>query len=141
MATKATPGIVERHARSCAARTAAARRSGIRCNCTPTFEAWTWSPRDGRKIRRSFPTQSAAKSWRRDAASDVARGKMRAPTSTTVATEARAWIERAERGEVRARGGRSYKPSVIRTYRADLERYVIPALGPIRIAQLRRRDV
>ena len=138
---KQTPGIVERHARSCAARTAAARREGARCSCVPTFEAWTWSPRDGRKIRRSFPTQAAAKSWRRDAASDVARGKMRAPTSTTIAEEARGWIERLDRGDVRTRGGRPYKPSVARLYTRDLERHVIPALGGIRVSQLRRRDV
>lgn len=141
MSRKATPGIVERHARSCAARTAAARREGARCNCTPTFEAWTWSPRDGRKIRRSFPTQSAAKSWRRDAASDVARGKMRAPTSATIADEARSWIDRLDRGDIRTRSGRPYKPSVARLYRRDLERFVLPALGGIRVSQLRRRDV
>jgi integrase len=138
---KQTPGIVERHARFCAARTAAARREGARCSCTPSFEAWTWSPRDGRKIRRSFPTPSAAKVWRRDAASDVARGRMRAPTTSTIADEAQSWIERAERGEVRARGGRPYKPSVIRQYRADLERYIIPALGSVKVSQLRRRMV
>src|SRR5207237_4252390 len=34
-----------------------------------------------------------------------------------------------------------FKPSVLRTYRRDLEGYVIPALGPIRVSQLRRRDV
>lgn len=107
----------------------------------PTFEAWTWSPRDDRKIRRSFPTQSAAKSWRRDAASDVARGKLRAPTSATLNDESRGWIERAERGEVRARGGRPYKPSVLRRYRADLERYILPALGSVKVSQLRRRMV
>lgn len=35
---KQTPGIVERHARSCASSTAAARREGARCSCTPTFD-------------------------------------------------------------------------------------------------------
>jgi integrase len=66
---------------------------------------------------------------------------MRAPSPSTIADEARNWIERAERGEVRARGGRPYKPSVIRQYRADLERYIVPRLGSIRVSQLRRRDV
>jgi integrase len=132
------PGIVERHSRSCAS-----PDSG-RCDCAPSIEAWVWSPRDGRKIRRTFTGRgalAAAKGWRRDAASDVGRGKMRAPTSTTIADEAAAWMERAERGEVRGRGGRAYKPSVLRTYRADLTRYVVPALGSIRVSQLRRREV
>jgi integrase len=66
---------------------------------------------------------------------------MRAPTSSTVTEEARNWIERAERGDARARGGRPYKPSVVRGYRSDLERYVIPALGSFRVSQLRRREV
>jgi integrase len=66
---------------------------------------------------------------------------LRASRATTIADEARTWIERAERGEVRARGGRPYKPSVVRTYSGDLERYVIPEIGAIRTSQLRRRDV
>lgn len=100
-----------------------------------------WSAKDGKRIQRRFPTPAAAKSWRRDALSSVANGKMRAPTSGTIEQEARAWIGRAERGEVLARGGRPFKPSVLRTYRRDLEVYVIPSLGSIRVSQLRRRDV
>jgi integrase len=132
------PGIVERHSRMCAS------RAGGGCSCKPSIEAWVWSPRDGRKIRRTFTGRgalAAAKGWRRDAASDVGRGKMRAPTSATVADEARAWLERLGRGEVTTRGGRSYKPSVARLYRRDLERFVIPLLGSIKVSQLRRRDV
>jgi integrase len=131
-------GIVERHARGCRS------HGGSRCDCSSTFEAWVWSPRDQRKIRRTFTGRgalAAAKGWRRDTLAGVANGKMRAPTSTTVMDEARGWIERAERGDARARGGRPYKPSVVRGYGSDLVRYVIPALGSIRISQLRRREV
>ncbi len=123
--TRRIPGIVERHARGCPAHDDRAAR----CRCEPAFEAWVWSPRDQRKIRQMFAGRgalAAAKGWRRDAASAVAGGKMRAPTPATVADEARGWIERAERGEVRARGGRPYKPTVLRTYRRDLERYIVP---------------
>jgi integrase len=134
-ARKKQPGIVERHARSCRS------RDGARCNCTPTYEAWVWSARDGKKIHRRFPTPAAARGWRRDALSNVANGKMRAPTSRSIADEAHGWIERAERGDMRAKGGRPYKPSVLRTHRRDLERYVIPLLGSIRVSQLRRREV
>jgi hypothetical protein len=133
---KLPPGIVERHGRSCPHRF----DKEARCRCTPSFEAWVWSAKEGRKIRRSFPTPMLAKSWRRDAASAVANGRMRAPTSTTIEEEAAGWVERAERGEVRARGGRAYKPSVVRRYHADLERYVVPALGRVKVSQLRRRD-
>ena len=43
---------------------------------------------------------------------------MRAPTSATIADEARGWIDRLDRGDVRTRGGKPYKPSVARLYRA-----------------------
>jgi integrase len=138
MATKRATGIVERHARGCPT------RRGGRCvkpACTPRYEAWVWSPRDKKKIQKSFRTAAAAKGWRRDALSEVGRGKRRAPTATTVAEEAKAWVEKAERGGARARGGRPYKPSVVRTYSSDLTRYIEPALGTIRVSQLRRRDV
>lgn len=136
MGKTTTPGIRVRHGRSCRS-----RDDGRGCSCEPTFEAWVFSARDGKKIRQSFPTLAAAKGWRRDAASAVSRGKMRAPKPTTVEQEAEAWIARAERGEVRARGGREFKPAVRRLYTADLRRYVIPALGHFRVAQLRRGDV
>jgi integrase len=137
---KTTPGIVVRHGAGCASRT----DEGRACSCRPSYLAWVWSPRDGRKLYKTFAgegAKTAAKKWRRDAVSQVANHKLRAAPPTTVGQEARAWVERAERGEVRARGGRPFKPSVLRTYRRDLEAYVIPQLGPIRVAQLRRRDV
>lgn len=136
--TRPTPGIRLRHSRACRS------RDGGGCSCTPSVEAWVYSARDGKKIRRTFAGQgaiAAAKGWRSDASSAVRRGQMRAPKPTTVEQEALAWIEKAERGEVLARGGRPFKPAVRRLYVADLRRYVIPALGPIRVAQLRRSDV
>jgi integrase len=66
---------------------------------------------------------------------------MRAPSPQTVAEAAEAWIAKAEAGEIKKRGGRDYKPSVVRGYRADLRRYIVPALGGHRVSQLRRRDV
>jgi integrase len=135
MSLKPTPGIVERHARGCRS------RGGGRCDCSSTFEAWVWSPRDQRKIRRTFPTPAAARSWRRDALSGVANGKIRATAPTTVREEAQAWLDRLDRGEVRTRSGKPYKPSVSRLYRRDVETWIIPQLGSIRLSQLRRRDV
>src|SRR5215216_6576810 len=107
-------GIRKRHGRGCR------ERNGGACNCHPTYEAWVWSPRDGRKVYRSFPTESAAKGWRADATGAVRRGGMRAPSPQTVAEAVEAWIRKAEAGEIKKRGGRDYKPAVIRGYRADL---------------------
>ena len=45
-------------------------------------------------------------------------------------------------GEVRTRkGGRLYKPSVIRSYEANLRKHVYDDLGACRISEVRRRDV
>jgi hypothetical protein len=41
-------GIDKRHQRSCRA------TSGGRCNCSPSYRAWVYSTRDGKKIRRTF---------------------------------------------------------------------------------------
>ena len=49
-----TPGIVKRHARSCAS------RHDRPCNCRPTYEGWVYDAANGRKIRQSFPTEAAA---------------------------------------------------------------------------------
>src|SRR4051794_33687150 len=107
-----TPGIVERHARTCPT------RGGGTCAkpCAPSFEAWVWSPRDAKKIRRSFPTIAAAKSWRSDASSAVRRGTMQAPSRQTVREAGEEWIAKAQAGEARTRGGERYKPAVLRGY-------------------------
>ena len=135
MQTKRNPqGIRTRHARTCASLT-----SERRCNCQPSYEASVYSVRDGRKLRKTFPTMAAAKGWRRDAMTAVARGKLRAPSGRTVEDEARAWIGRAERGEVRTRGGNPYKPAVLRLYRRDLDH--LPARLPRPLEKHRFTDV
>ncbi len=41
-------GIRTRHSRSCRS------REGGRCNCKPSYEAWVYSKRDDKKIRKTF---------------------------------------------------------------------------------------
>lgn len=130
-----SPGIRTRHSRPCRS------RQGGSCNCTPTYEAWVWSNRDGKKIRRAFTNLAEAKGWRSDALGAVRRGALRPSPAQTIEQAAVAWIAKARAGEIRKRGARPYKPAVIRGYIADLERYVVPALGPFRVSALRRRDV
>ena len=61
MSTKQPTGIRARHSRACTAPT------GGRCTCRPSYEAFVFSKRDRRKVRKSFPTLAAAKAWRADA--------------------------------------------------------------------------
>ena len=73
----------------------ARRRS---CNCAPTYEAWVYSKRDGKKIRRSFPTLAAAKGWRTDALKQVKDKRLRAPSARTLRAGGRRVARRRPRG-------------------------------------------
>jgi integrase len=66
---------------------------------------------------------------------------MRAPTPTTLRQAADAWLEGAEAGRIRTRGGRPYKPSVIRSYRQGLRDHVLPDLGSVKLHEIERRDL
>jgi hypothetical protein len=93
------------------------------------YEASVWSNADGRKIYRYFARESDAKAWRGEAGTAVKHQKLRAPTSQTLREASAAWLDAADRGEVRSRNRKPYKPSTLRTYRRDFEVYVWPDLG------------
>src|SRR5476649_2035793 len=92
------PGIRLRHSRRCA------RPSGP-CTCRPAYEASVFDPRTGKKIRKTFPTQAAAKGWQRDGIVAVARGEMRAPSKVTIAQAGALVVEGMVSGAVRTRSG------------------------------------
>jgi integrase len=100
-----------------------------------------WSNRDGKRIRKTFPTLAAAKAWRRDALVALERGTMRAPTATTVREAAEAFLAGARQGTIRNRGGDPFKPSAIRTYEQALRLRVLPDLGDRRLSDVGRVDV
>jgi integrase len=134
MARKPT-GITTRHSRSCRS------RDDGNCNCTPSYEAWVYSRREGKKIRRSFPTLAAAKSWRADASGAVRRGTMRSPSRVTLNEAAEAWLTGVRDGSIRTRAGDPFKPSTIRAYRQALTLRVLPALGALRLSEITRIHV
>jgi integrase len=129
-------GIRARHSRRCTT-----ARGEERCNCSPSYEAFVYSAVDGKKIRRSFPTLAAARSWRHDAATAVQRGAMRAPTATTLREAWEVWIEGARNGEVRNRNRRAYKPAALRSYDNDMNLYVLGVYGGRRMADIRPDDI
>lgn len=147
---KLPQGIVERHARSCAARTAAARRDGARCSCTPSYEASVYDARESRrlgrvvKIRKTFTgagALTAAKNWRRDAGSQVARGEVKFERKQRLEDAVAEWLKKCERGEVRSRRRIPYSASTLRDYRSDLDRFVLPTLGHLPYSDITRVDV
>jgi integrase len=137
MRSKNSPacGIRVRHGRSCAS------AAGGNCNCRRSYEASVWSRRDRRKLRQTFPTLAAAKTWMRDAETAVRRNELWATSRVSVREAADAWLDGADAGTIRTRSGDVYKPSVLRSYASSLRLHVLPALGGVRLSELRRRDV
>jgi hypothetical protein len=128
-------GIHTRHGRSCRS------RDGGRCNCSPSYEAWVYSKRDDKKIRRTFKSMAEAKAWRTDAESAVRHRTLRAPSKVTLAEAATEWLEGAKRGTIRNASGDESKPSTIRAYEGALRLRVLDDLGAQRLCDITRSDL
>lgn len=131
-------GIVKRHARSCRS------REGGRCNCVPSWQAWVYSSRDGRKIKRTFPREAEAKSWRTDALVALSAGTLRPNRhdSRTLFLALTEFVEGMAAGTVRPKGRSAYKPNTIRSYERAVRGYIERSpLGRLKVTDVRRRDV
>ena len=128
-------GIVKRHSASCPA------RGGDRCRCSAGYEAAVFSKRDGKKIRKTFPTLAAAKSWRSAALTALERGALRPAKPATLIQAWESWYAGAAAGTITNRSGDRYKPSALRSYERAMRRRVLPEIGSVRLADLRRPDV
>ena len=95
----------------------------------------------GRKIRKTFPTLAAARTWRSDAERGVRRGTLRASAPVTVEDAADELVAAMRSGAARTRSGDPYKPSAIRSYEAALELHVRQDLGAMRLGDVERRHV
>jgi integrase len=100
-----------------------------------------YSQRDGKKIRKTFPTKAAAVAWRTDASTAVRRKILRAPTPTTLKQAADAWLAGAREGLIRTRSGELYKPGAIRAYERALRKRLLPELGHLRVSEIARSDL
>jgi integrase len=129
-------GIDTRHARSCRS-----RQHG-RCDCEPTYQANVWDGREGKRHRRTFPNETAARAWRKDAQIAIRRGRgVDAPQRDTLRATVDEWLEGARAGFVRNRSGDPYKPSAIRGYEQALTLRALPELGGEPIEDIRRADL
>jgi integrase len=128
-------GITKRHSRRC--RT----RDGGRCSCEPSYEAAVYSTRDGKKIRKAFPREAEAKSWRADALLALERGALRAPSKTTLREAGDVWLAGAESGEIRNRSGHVYKPATLRGYRQALADRIYPEIGGSKLSAITTADL
>ena len=123
-------GVSLRHSRRCSS------RLGGDCDCKPSYQAQVWAPQQGKPIRRTFRTLREARTWRGQAKVDLRRGRLGAPTKTTIDGAAEEWLAGARSGVVRTRSGEPYKPSAVRSYEFSLQRFVLPELGKLRLSAL-----
>jgi len=130
-----TAGIRARHGKLCPS------RSGGACKCRATYQANVWSARDGKRLFKTFATLAEAKAWRADTQVALRNGTMRAGSSGTLREAAETWLAGVKSGAVRNRSGHRYKPSAIRGYEAALVMRVLPALGGLRLSEVRRVEL
>lgn len=133
-------GIEPRHRAGCPA------HDGGKCNCKPAYRAEVWSPSggkhgDGGRIRKTFPTYSAAKGWRDDHAGMAKRAKLRTDPGPTLREAAGVWLDGAKSGATLTRSGDAYKPSALRGYDQALKLRVLPELGSKRLREITRADL
>lgn len=116
--------------------------SRTRADGSQSYRGHVWSARDEKRIRGPwFPTVAQARNWRQDNLVGVRKGTVRAPVETTVREAAADFLEGARSGRVLNRKGERYRPSVTRDYEGDLRRHVEPALGDLRLSEVRRANV
>jgi integrase len=128
-------GVRKRHSKGCPA------REGGPCRCGGGYEAFVYSPRDGKKITKTFRREADARSWRAAAKREVDHGALRSPSERTLREAAIAWLEGAESGEFRNRSGRPFKPATLRGYRQVLVDRLLPALGSRRLSSITTSDL
>jgi integrase len=117
-----------------------AKTTGIRQR-GDSWEAFVYDRRSGKRLRKTFPSQAAAKAWRHDAVGAVRRGTMRPPEQTTLREAWQRWYAGALEGTVRTRSGERYKPSALRSYEQAMRTRVLFELGGLRLSEITRRDV
>jgi integrase len=127
--------IKKRHSRSCPA------RRGKRCSCKGGYRAEVYSPRDKKKIRKTFAHKEEARSWAAEVKRGVDFGTLRAPTKRTLDEAAAAWLAGVDEGTIRNRSGNPYKPATLRGYRQALEDHVLPALGARKMTGITTSDL
>jgi integrase len=129
-------GIEARHRRSCAR-----RKGDPRCTCTPTYQANVWDAKTSRRLRKSFPTRSAAKQWRHDAIAALRRGELSGERGPLLSDAVDQWLKDLRAGHISTRSGDPYKPASIRDYERNLRLRALPALGHLRVREVVTRDV
>jgi integrase len=127
-------GISVRHARSCPAYGG----GDARCRCKPSYQAQVWSDAEKKRITRSFPTRTAARTWRQDALVGLRQRTVTAARGPTLREAGDEYVALARAGIARTRSGDAYKPSAVRGIEEALRLRWYPEIGAARLSEIRR---
>lgn len=129
-------GVYARHRIDCAV-----EQDGT-CNCSPSYWGRVWDRVDTKHRKTKMAhTIAEARSARTDLQATLRAGRVPASNSMRVSTAIEAYLAAIVAGRALNKHGRQYKPSAVRDLQGALERYVRPALGGKRLADVRRSDV
>ncbi len=100
-----------------------------------------YSRRDKVKVRKTFSEHWEAKAWRHEQLELTSIDRLRAPSRLSLAEAGLLWVEMAQKGQIRNRSGRRYKPSTLRTIEPDLRLHLAPNLGTKVMVGVTRADL
>jgi integrase len=104
-----------------------------------SYQANVWDAHRGKRIRKTFPSKTAAKQWRTDAMAALRAGTLaEAKPKTTVREACEAWLTDARAGVVRTRSGDPLKPGTIRAYSQAFRLRAYPQIGTAQFYMVRR---
>jgi integrase len=106
-----------------------------------SYEAAVTDPRTRKKIRRTFPTLAAARSWRADALVAVRKGAMKPAKRLTVQQAADALLAGMRDGTIRTRAGGAYRSTTIDQAERSLRLHVLPELARVRVDRLEASEL
>lgn len=82
-----------------------------------------------------------ARSWRIDKQAAIKLGRPSSRSNALLAEAMVKFLRDIESGAVSNRSGRRFKPSVCRSYASSYRLYIERELGPVRVDEIRRRDI
>jgi integrase len=116
------------------------RRVGIETRSGPRGErhrGYVYSPTTKKKLPGPWTDSLAeARGWRVRMLAAIESGEIKEASAVTVRDACEEWLTLAEAGHIRNRIGDPYKPSVLRSYRLTLQRYIYEAMGTLRLIEI-----
>lgn len=109
---------------------------GTRCNCSPGYRAEAYDHVARKRKYKTLPTLKAAQAWRQDMQVAIRSGGPRVLEVVTLADVYEDWSNAAGKGVAKGRGGKPYKPSVLRAYAGSWDTQLKSELGRAKVGEV-----